>query len=146
MSKKRHRDRMNYNYMNSDPRYQMRNNMYNNPFGINPQQLLNMLGGNLDLNSLNNLITSMNKDGFDFNSMNQRMNNHNMNNNANQNMNNNAKQNMEEKQEQKVEDNVNLEQDENIIMLLSLKNIVDPKRVEFIDKIITAYKNGNINY
>lgn len=138
MSKKRHRDRMNYNYMNSDPRYQMRNNMYNNPFGINPQQLLNMLGGNLDLNSLNNLITSMNKDGFDFNSMNQRMNSYNMDNNFNQNM--------EEKQEQKVEDNVNLEQDENIIMLLSLKNIVDPKRVEFIDKIITAYKNGNINY
>lgn len=138
MSKKRHRDRMNYNYMNSDPRYQMRNNMYNNPFGINPQQLLNMLGGNLDLNSLNNLITSMNKDGFDFNSMNQRMNSYNMNNNANQNM--------EEKQEEKVDDNVNLEQDENISMLLSLKKIVDPKRVEFIDKIIVAYKNGNINY
>lgn len=133
MSKKRHRDRINYNYMNSDPRYQMRNNMYNNPFGINPQQLLNMLGGNLDLNNLNNLITSMNKDGFDFNSMNQKMNG-------------NINQNMEEKQEEKVDNNTNFEQDENMNMLLSLKNIVDPKRVEFIDKIIMAYKNGNINY
>lgn len=133
MSKKRHRDRTNYSYMNSDPRYQMRNNMYNNPFGINPQQLLNMLGGNLDLNSLNNLITSMNKDGFDFNSMNQKMNS-------------NINQNMEEQQEEKVDNNTNFEQDENINMLISLKNIVDPKRVEFIDKIIIAYKNGNINY
>ncbi|MFQ6999882.1 MAG: hypothetical protein ACLRRH_00775 [Clostridium sp.] len=48
----------------------------NNPFGINPQQLLNMFGGNMDMNKLGNILSSMNREGFNINSQ---MNNGNFN-------------------------------------------------------------------
>lgn len=41
----------------------------NNPFGINPSQLMGMLG-NIDMGQIGNLLSSMNKDGFDLNNLN----------------------------------------------------------------------------
>ncbi|MGL5084760.1 MAG: hypothetical protein ACRC68_03440 [Clostridium sp.] len=40
-----------------------------NPFGINPSQLMGMLG-NIDIAQIGNIISSMNKDGFDLNNLN----------------------------------------------------------------------------
>lgn len=42
----------------------------NNPFGINPAQLMNMLGGNLDMSQIGNLLSSMKGDGLDLNNFN----------------------------------------------------------------------------
>ncbi|MGL4106500.1 hypothetical protein [Clostridium sp. LP20] len=215
MSKRRRRDR-------SDENRNMRRNqgpghMNNNPFGINPQQLLAMLGGNMDMGGLGNMLQSMNRDGFDLNSMNQHMNqqmNQQMNgnnagnngfnfnnimgamNNIRNNMNNNpinmnggmndinsgqgnmntnvndmntnlndfnfdlgkynenddskieenneirtSKSHKSKKKEAKISDKDNID-DENIQMLRSLRNIVDPTKVDFVDKMIEVYMNG----
>lgn len=156
MSKHRHRDRL----RNNENHYYNNNNRYgpinNNPFGISPNQLLNLLGGNFNMNNLSNILSSMNRDGFDLNSLNNTMNNNfNTSNDTNVNFsdNNDNKEsdennindnlsNMEESVEEKV--NSIYTEDENLLLLLSLKNIVDPKKFEFIDKIISLYKNGKI--
>ena len=39
-------------------------NMSPNPFGIDPFQLMNLLGGNVDMNSIGNMLSSMNTNGF----------------------------------------------------------------------------------
>lgn len=125
--------------------------MNNNPFGINPQQLLAMLGGNMDMSGLGNLLSSMNKDGFDLNSLNNlnnfnttnnNINNATANNNAtNSNANNNNNHTPHKK---KSSDNENLEsvEDENIQFLKSLRKIVDINKIEFIDRIIELYNKG----
>ena len=117
MSKHRKREKYNSEQQRYGP-------VYNNPFGINPQQLISMLGGNM--NGIGNILSSMNRKGFDFNSMN---------NNINQN------------NSFKKHDNDNIEdeeenRDENIEMMLSLRKIIDPQKIEFIDKVIECYKNG----
>lgn len=195
-----------------------RNNMMNNPFGIDPKQLLGMLGGNMDMGRLNNMLSSMNRDGFDFSSIaqmpgNNNNNNNGMNMNSNSNFNANPGQQGQQSQqnlsggfnfnnlmnmmngmtnnqninanpantkvdnsmnesnsdsistnEKKMSDNLvnsneeiekrshkrrhidikeNIEEeDENIQMLRSLRNIVDPERFSFIDKVIELYSNG----
>lgn len=156
-----------------------RNPMMNNPFGIDPKQLLGMLGGNIDMGRLNNMLSSMNIDGFDFNSFAQMANmnniNSNMNNMAsgiNSNMNNNFSNSMGynnnqginsfdsnnqkdtkeegvleevvEDKERRIESTFNNNIDENIQFLNSIKNIVNPNKIEFIDEIIKAYREGKI--
>ena len=116
--------------------------MNNNPFGINPQQLLAMLGGNMDMSGLGNLLSSMNKDGFDLNSLNNfNTTNNNTNNATNNNANNN---NNHAPHKKKSSDNENLEsvEDENIQFLKSLRKIVDINKIEFIDRIIELYNKG----
>ena len=126
MSKKKHKEKRASNINN------MRNPM-NNPFGINPQQLLNMLGGNMDMNKLGNILSSMNMDGFNLNNINSQMNNENFN------MNN------ESKEYNNTVDSENINgkaEDDNMEFLLSLRKIVDSNRLDFIDKIIELYEKG----
>lgn len=186
-----------------------RNPMMNNPFGIDPKQLLGMLGGNMDMGRLNNMLSSMNRDGFDFSSIAQMtgMNNNGMGNNMNYNPNQQVNQNFNQQGQQQMggggfnfnnlmnmmngmtnnpnnnvafngntsDNNLNntssdgnenikddeefkknksdkynyidnlddIECDENILMLKSIKNIVNQSRGEFIDKVIKAYINGD---
>lgn len=42
----------------------MNNNNNNNPFGIDPAQLMGLLGGNIDMNAMGNMLASMNTNGF----------------------------------------------------------------------------------
>lgn len=42
----------------------------NAPFGINPAQLMSMLGGNMDMGQIGNMLSSMNMDGLDLNNFN----------------------------------------------------------------------------
>ena len=68
MSKKRHRNRDN-EYENGQDQFNnfSGNPFANNPFGIDPNQLMSMLG-NVDKDKLNNIMESMSKDGVDLNS------------------------------------------------------------------------------
>lgn len=118
----------------------------NNPFGINPQQLLSMLGGNMDMSGLGNLLASMNKNGFDLNSLNNLNNNNSTNNstnNSDNSTNNNKKSNhIPHKEESGEEKNLKPVEDENIQFLESLRKIVDMNKIEFIDRIIELYNKG----
>ncbi|AOR24224.1 hypothetical protein [Clostridium taeniosporum] len=164
-----------------------------NPFGIDPVQLMNMLGGNFDINSL---LASMNMDGLNLaslaplanmaginlgnlnqrnmnmnnmmndmnNTNNMNMNSMNGNNNIN-NMNNSAndfesmsnfddppngvnlhEKNINDKKRKKSNNHhkkgIEIEEDSNLEMLISLKGFVHPEKVNFIDKIIDLYKDG----
>lgn len=148
MSKHRHKSdegkRMGMNQFNNRP-------FNNNPFGISPQQLLGLLGSNIDMTGLGNILSSMGSEGFDLNSINNQMmnqgnfNNNNMNipnsygnmgeNTINQN---NKDSNLNNIQEESAE----IQEDENIKFLLSIKSIANPDRIEFIDKIIELYNKG----
>lgn len=132
MSKHRHRDRYydNNREMGSTNRYGPINN---NPFGITPQQLLNIFGGGYNLNNIGNILSSMNNDGFDLNAFGNQMNFPNV----------NLDTNMEENTNEKEIAKSDLEdEDENLELLISLRRIVDPKRVAFLDKVIDLYKKG----
>ncbi|MBE6051320.1 MAG: hypothetical protein E7214_11915 [Clostridium sp.] len=122
----------------------------NNPFGISPQQLLGLLGSNIDMTGLGNILSSMGSEGFDLNSVNNQMNQGNFNNpnmnmqnsfanmdgnTINQNKNCNNPNNIQE-------ENSEMQEDENIKFLLSIKSIANPERIEFIDKIIELYNKG----
>ena len=50
---------MNRNMMNAN----------NNPFGIDPMQLLGLLGGNFDMRNMSNMLASMNTNGFNLNNL-----------------------------------------------------------------------------
>ena len=39
-------------------------NARNIPFGIDPMQLMGLLGGNFDMNNMGNMLSSMNTNGF----------------------------------------------------------------------------------
>lgn len=52
-------DSINNNMMNSN----------NNPFGIDPMQLLGLLGGNFDMRNMSNMLASMNTNGFNLNNL-----------------------------------------------------------------------------
>lgn len=178
MSKKRHRNREasdqrgNNNQMNSN----RINNGSNNPFGINPAQLLNLFGGT-DMSQLGNMLSSMGREGFDlsnFGALGNMMQGGNINQNAN-NMNNNQwvngmpnvgnmqgqstkttsapvnsnnmdNENLSDKTKNKhnsinTKKNHNVD-DENIEFLRAIRIIVEPSKVEFIDKIIEKYSEG----
>ena len=75
MSKRRRRDRRTNNMGNMNNSGNMNNfrgNM-NNPFRIKPKQLLSMLGGNMNMNGLSKILSSMNTEGFDLNSFSNQM-------------------------------------------------------------------------
>lgn len=65
MSKRKRRGRD--ERLNSQSSSNLGNNM---PFGINPTQLMNLLGGNIDLNQIGNMLSSMKLDGIDLNNFN----------------------------------------------------------------------------
>lgn len=167
MSKHRHKDRDREPNNMRRPQGAMNNNF---PFGINPQQLLAMLGGNMDMGRLGNILSSMNREGFDLNSMNGNnqgfnlnnfMNGMNNNNNTNNGFNNNYQNNStnnndfdisKHKKHNNTDNDIefdndsidDIDDDENLQMLRSLKNIVDPSKYEFIDKIIELYESGEL--
>jgi hypothetical protein len=154
------------------------NNNRSVPFGIDPMQLMGLLGGNLDMNNIGNMLASMNTNGFNLGNLGSiaqmmglnldnnfsqgNMNNlNNMNNDINKNMHAGFNQNMKayssntstkstetsnvDKNSRKstnaktVRDN-----DANLEFLISLRNFVHPDRIKFIDRIIEAYKNGEL--
>ncbi|MBU5453882.1 hypothetical protein [Caproiciproducens sp. MSJ-32] len=165
MSKKRRRRREKEERSNS-------NLLNNSPFGINPLQLISMLGSNIDMSQIGNMLSSMKMDGLDLGNFNIKQGlNSNATNTTNstntnfagmgldlgalQNMmnnlglgnisgiNNSSSDNLnigENKNEVKIGE----EDDENLEMLQAIKVIINPSKVEFIDKVIEAYKNGYI--
>lgn len=167
MSKKKHRHRGQSETEN------VNNQTINTPFGINPSQLMSMLGGNIDIGQIGNMLSKMRVDGLDLNNFNlgqlSGMNNQNISNTKNTNnsssisgfdlgaiqgmMNNLGLgniNNIDKNLPKQVNSNIavdnkeNLEEkDENIEMLIAIKRIVNEKRGLFIDKIIEAYKNGD---
>lgn len=153
MSKKRHKNRKEVsntnNTKNNFNRQQQMN--YNNPFGINPNQLLSMFG-NIDMNQINSMLQSMGADGFDFNNFNlgsiqNLMNGMGRNNTQQQQnqQNNNQWQtnNFGDNQKQNLDTLNNFDfEDDNIQLLNSFRNIVGEEKKEFIDKIIKLYNEG----
>lgn len=135
MSKRRHRHR---DGSNSNVNNGM-NNINNNPFGINPMQLMNMMG-NVDMAEISRIISTMNGEGFDFNNLNLNSIQSLLNRNVTE-MNNNLNGNFANRKEETLNNN-EIKKDENIEMLMNLRNIVDVNRVVFIDKIIELYKRG----
>lgn len=164
MSKRKHKSRSdtrrevtsenrNNANMNNNASNNMNNRQtYNNgPFGINPNQLLSSMFGNIDMNQINSLLQSMNTQGFDFNNLNLGNLMGNMNPMAasvNQNSNINKEVNhRDEDEDSKVanssifEENID-RNDENMRMLKAIRSIVSGERGEFIDKIILMYNDG----
>lgn len=154
MSKRRHKDR-GRNMNNQNLNYSWRNNMrgpMNNPFGITPQQLLSMFGGNIDMNRINNILSSMNREGYDINGLHEEMKSHNFNNSSASNENNIPNEMPKEHNSNDFEasDNLNKKDIKNLLekakikkidednmkFLINLKEIVDTKKQVFIDNII----------
>ena len=153
MSKKRHKNRQEVsstsNNNNNNNRQQQMN--YNNPFGINPNQLLSMFG-NIDMNQINSMLQSMGADGFDFNNFNlgsiqNLMNGMGRNLGQQQNFQNNGQgqqntqRNNSEMNHKQNFDDFN-DEDDNIQLLNSFRNIVGEEKKDFIDKIIKLYNDG----
>ena len=178
----------------------------NNPFGINTSQLMGMLG-NIDMGQIGNILSSMNKDGFDLNNLNMGsiqniMSGMNANNGAGNDINsmNVMKNNQDLSAIQKMMNGINIndnngsvsiqdmitsignmqginneksgsvkeirkngleynthknknksrkrenieeiDEDENLEMLMSIRKIVSYDKAQFIDKIIELYNNG----
>lgn len=153
MSKKRHRKRQevsNTNNSNNNNNRQQQMN-YNNPFGINPNQLLSMFG-NIDMNQINSMLQSMGADGFDFNNFNlgsiqNLMNGMGRNPGQQQNFQNNGQgqqntqRNNNEMNHKQNFDEFN-DEDDNIQLLNSFRSIVGEEKKDFIDKIIKLYNDG----
>lgn len=166
MSKRKHKSRSDTrrevkseNRNNTNINNNASNNMnnrqtYNNgPFGINPNQLLSSMFGNIDMNQISSLLQSMNTQGFDFNNLNLgnlmgAMNpmGSSMNQNSNV-MNFNKESNNDEEETSEVVNDDILDgkvdrNDENIQMLKAIRSIVNGERGAFIDKIILMYNDG----
>ncbi|WP_297424300.1 hypothetical protein [Clostridium sp.] len=178
MAKHKHREQ-------DSARNETNNNMNasrnsNIPFGIDPMQLMGLLGGNIDLNNMGNMLASMNTNGFNMGNLSsiaQMMglnldnnlfqgNVNNQNNDFNKNLYPNFNQNMKEQSNpvntnpvnSKSAENQNADKnnkknvvnknikdnDVNLEFLMALRNFVHPDRIRFIDKIIEAYKRGEL--
>lgn len=136
MSKHRHKSR-DINRMRNPS---FNNCMNNNPFGITPQQLLGLLGSNIDMTGLGNILSSMGQEGFNMNSINTQMNDNNNHRNMNSVVNN---VDMDSDKESNLEKSETvLCDDENIKFLQSIKSIVSGERAQFVDKIIELYNSG----
>ena len=166
MSKRKHRsredtkkqvtaeNRNNKNINNNMNNMNGRQTYNNGLFGINPNQLLSTMFGNIDMNQINSLLQSMNTQGFDFNnlnlgnimgnmnpmatSMNQSSNNSNVNKDVDR---------KDQEEETKSVNNSILDEnidrnDENMQMLKAIRSIVNGERGAFIDKIILMYNDG----
>ena len=144
------------------------------PFGIDPMQLMGLLGGNFDMSNMGNMLSSMNTNGFDLGNLGSlakmmglnldnnflQGNMNSTNNDINKNMYSNVSRNMKsysnnnassksnassnvDKNNKKSTNNRNVkDNDENLDFLMALKSYVHPDRIQFIDKIIEAYKSG----
>ena len=154
MSKKRHKKRQEVNSTNNNNTQQQMN--YNNPFGINPNQLLSMFG-NIDMNQINSMLQSMGADGFDFNNFNlgsiqNLMNGMGRNTGQQQNQpnikqgqTNNQRSNVGVDQKQNFDTIKDLDdEDDNIQLLYSFRNIVGEEKKDFIDKLIKMYTEGTL--
>ena len=138
MSKHRHKSRE----INRMRNPSFNNGMNNNPFGISPQQLLGLLGSNIDMNGLGNILSSMGQEGFNLNSVNTQPNNQNDYRNMN-NIVNNSNMNLNKNNEINNESaDVIFSDDENMKFLQSIRSIVSNERAEFVDKIIELYNAG----
>ena len=164
MSKRKHKSRSDTrrevkseNRNNTNINNNASNNMnnrqtYNNgPFGINPNQLLSSMFGNIDMNQISSLLQSMNTQGFDFNNLNLGNLMGNMNPmgtsiNQNGNWNKEVDNRDGEKEDITVEDSIFEDStdrnDENMKMLKAIRSIVGGERGDFIDKIILMYNDG----
>lgn len=176
MSKRKHRSRSdtrrevtgqnrnNANTNNTNVNNNANNNnnnrqAYNNgPFGINPNQLLSSMFGNIDMNQINSMLQSMNTQGFDFNNLNlgnlQNLmgNMGGMGSAVNQGAHNRETTKKEEEgesenksinfnDENNIKDNIE-RNDENIQMLRAIRSIVGGERATFIDRVISMYNDG----
>ena len=164
MSKRKHKSRSdtrrevtrenrNNANMNNNASNNMNNRQtYNNgPFGINPNQLLSSMFGNIDMNQINSLLQSMNTQGFDFNNLNLgnlmgNMNPMGTSMNQNSNMNKDVDHRDEDEKDKAANSSIfegNIDRnDENMKMLRAIRSIVSGERGEFIDKIILMYNDG----
>ncbi|OOM75544.1 hypothetical protein CLPUN_32150 [Clostridium puniceum] len=171
MAKHKHRDQSaRINDANNTTNNNSNSNVNNKsiPFGIDPMQLMGLLGGNFDINNMGSMLSSMNTNGFNLgnlgsiaqmmglnldNSFSQG-NMSNQNNDFNKNIHTNVNQNKQySNMNQKGTVNQNMdrsnkketdgkENDINLMFLTALKSYAHPDRIKFIDKIIEAYKNG----
>lgn len=152
----------------------------NVPFGIDPMQLMGLLGGNFDMNNIGNMLASMNTNGFNLGNLNSiaqmmglnldnnlfqgNMNNHGSDSNSSKNMpssgnhnvsNMNNMSNMTSKSTDNSSADKNnkknassikniKDNDVNLEFLMALRNYVHPDRIKLIDKIIEAYKRGEL--
>lgn len=167
MSKRKHKDGRDTNCMNTTNNRNnanvnnMNNNRatYNNgPFGINPNQLLSSMFGNIDMNQINSLLQSMNTQGFDFNNLNLgnlmgNINNMGNESNIRNNSNDNNQYSSNNENVNTIDDDLNFttnesfagkgeRNDENIQMLRAIRSIVGGERGRFIDRVITMYNDG----
>jgi len=140
MSKHKRKNR--YNDMGNNSMHQENNPILNNPFGINPKQLLGMLGANFNMNGLGNLLSSMNMDGFNFNSMQGNSRKENNSYKAPEENIINKDNSKKSKSDNNLERKSEVIEDDNIEMLIALRTIVNPSRIDFIDKIIKLYESG----
>ena len=171
MSKRKHKSRSDTrrevkseNRNNTNINNNASNNMnnrqtYNNgPFGINPNQLLSSMFGNIDMNQINSLLQSMNTQGFDFNNLNLgnlmgNINNMGNESNIRNNSNDNNQYSSNNENVNTIDDDLNFttnesfagkgeRNDENIQMLRAIRSIVGGERGRFIDRVITMYNDG----
>lgn len=173
MSKRKHKSRKdnrrettsdNINNANVNNNSNNRQTYNNGPFGINPNQFLSSMFGNIDMNQISSILQSMNTQGFDFNNLNlgnlQNLmgNIGNMGNFRGQvgEVTSNGQDLNGYKNEEDDDitfnnitgDNIknnNEKNDENIQMLMAIRSIVGDERGRFIDKIITMYNNGELD-
>lgn len=164
MSRKRHKNRQEVSSTNNNSNTTTNNNNrqqqmnYNTPFGINPNQLLSMFG-NIDMNQINSMLQSMGTEGFDFNNFNLGSIQNLMNGmgksqgqqqgqqqgqvNNKQGQTNTQKNNINTSEKRSFDDiGDSFDDDDNIQLLHSFRNIVGDEKKEFIDKIIKLYNEG----
>jgi hypothetical protein len=67
MAKHKHREQ---DPVMNDTNANTGNNNRNIPFGIDPMQLMGLLGGNFDMNNIGNMLASMNTNGFNLGNLN----------------------------------------------------------------------------
>ena len=144
-------NRNNANINNANNTMNNRQTYNNGPFGINPNQLLSSMFGNIDMNQINSLLQSMNTQGFDFNNLNLgnlmgNMNPMGTSMNQNSNMNKDVDHRDEDEKDKVANSSIfegNIDRnDENMKMLRAIRSIVSGERGEFIDKIILMYNDG----
>ena len=171
MAKHKHREQ---GQTSSDTSSNINDNARNAPFGIDPMQLMGLLGGNFDMNNMGNMLASMNTNGFNLGNLNSiaqmmglnldnnlfqgnmsgsqsNVNNKNMYSNPKEYSSNTNPKNSENLNEDKgvkknnVATNRNIkDKDANLEFLMAIRSYAHPDRIKFIDRIIEAYKNGEL--
>ncbi|GEP62397.1 hypothetical protein CBE01nite_01650 [Clostridium beijerinckii] len=171
MAKHKHREQ---DQTSNDTSSNINDNARNTPFGIDPMQLMGLLGGNFDMNNMGNMLASMNTNGFNLGNLNSiaqmmglnldnnlfqgnmsgsqsNVNNKNMYSNPKEYSSNTNPKNSENLNEDKgvkknnVTTNRNIkDKDANLEFLMAIRSYAHPDRIKFIDRIIEAYKNGEL--